>query len=299
MPSSDHDRLSAYLDNLWLERGLSDNSLAAYRRDLTAFVDWLTQRNQTLAVFCVSDLLDYLAYCHGQALSARSIARKLSAIRGLCQDLVRRGDRLDDPSADVAPPKLPKSLPKTLSEEDVDRLLQAMDGDSVLSLRDRCALEILYAAGLRVSELTQLRLPNIDQQTGVLRIMGKGSKERLVPVGEECLHWLQRYLAQARPELPGSRLSDYLFPGRSGGAVTRQTIWHRVKAMATKAGISHGLSPHGLRHAFATHLLNHGVDLRSVQLMLGHADLSTTQIYTQVAAARLQNLHAKHHPRNR
>lgn len=299
MPSSDHDRVSVYLDNLWLERGLSDNSLAAYRRDLTAFVDWLALRGQSLAVFSVSDLLAYLADCHAQSLSARSIARKLSAIRGLCQDLVRRKDRNDDPSADVAPPKLPKPLPKTLSEADIDRLLQAASDDSAVGLRDRCALEMLYASGLRVSELTQLRLPHIDRQTGVLRVMGKGSKERLVPVGEECLYWLQRYLTNARPDLPGAGLSDFLFPGRDGGAVTRQTIWHRVKARAKRAGIDSSLSPHGLRHAFATHLLNHGVDLRSVQLMLGHADLSTTQIYTQVAAARLQSLHATHHPRNR
>ena len=299
MPTSDYDRVSVYLDSLWLERGLSENSLAAYRRDLAAFVDRLHLRNLSLAAFSVADLLDDLALGHQQGLSARSIARRLSSIRGLCQFLVRSGVRSDDPSVDVSPPKLPKTLPRTLSEADVDRLLNAVSDDSTVDLRDRCALELLYAAGLRVSELVQLRLPMIDRQTGVIKVMGKGSKERLVPVGEECLHWLQHYLTSARPELPGSAVSDHLFPGRSGGAMTRQTIWHRVKAVALRAGVDTALSPHGLRHAFATHLLNHGVDLRSVQLMLGHADLSTTQIYTQVAAARLQNLHAQHHPRNR
>lgn len=299
MPTSDHDRVSAYLDSLWLERGLSENSLAAYRRDLAAFVERLQSRNLSLAAFSVADLLDDLASAHQQGLSARSVARRLSAIRGLCQFLVRIGLRDSDPSVDVTPPKLPKSLPKTLSEAEVERLLQAMGDQSAVDLRDRCALELLYAAGLRVSELVALRLPMIDRQTGVVKVMGKGSKERLVPVGEECLHWMQRYLQEARGTFSGAGQSDYLFPGRGGGGMTRQTIWHRVKAVAARAGIDSQLSPHGLRHAFATHLLNHGVDLRSVQLMLGHADLSTTQIYTHVAAARLQNLHAQHHPRNR
>lgn len=298
MPKTDIDRVSAYLDSLWLERGLSENTLAAYRRDLAAFVDGLHAVHSDLAAFSVAELLGYLAGCHERNLSARSIARQLSAIKGLCQFLVRTQYRGDDPSADVAPPKLPKPLPKTLSESDVEALLSAVSDDSALDLRDRCVLEILYASGLRVSELVELRLSRVDRQLGVVKVMGKGNKERLVPMGEECLHWLQRYLDEARAQLPGAAQSDYVFPGRSGGPMTRQSIWHRVKARASRAGISEELSPHGLRHAFATHLLNHGVDLRSVQLMLGHADLSTTQIYTQVAAARLQALHAEHHPRN-
>lgn len=298
MPKTDIDRVSAYLDSLWLERGLSENTLAAYRRDLAAFVDGLQSVSSDLAAFSVSELLGYLSDCHQRGLSARSIARQLSAIKGLCQFLVRSHYRTDDPSADVVPPKLPKPLPKTLSESDVDALLTAVPSESPLDLRDRCALEILYASGLRVSELIELRLSRVDRQLGVVKVTGKGNKERLVPMGEECLHWLERYLSEARSQLPGASLSDYVFPGRGGGPMTRQSIWHRVKARAARAGIDTTLSPHGLRHAFATHLLNHGVDLRSVQLMLGHADLSTTQIYTQVAAARLQALHAEHHPRN-
>ncbi len=294
---SDSDRVAAYLDSLWLERGLSENSLAAYRRDLTAWVDWLTSRQLSLAVFCVSDLSDYLAARQAAGLSVRSLARQLSSIRGLSQYTVRIGLRADDASRDVPAPRMPRSLPHTLSESDVEALLAAPDVASVIGLRDKVALEILYAAGLRVSELTALRLPMIDRQAGVVRVMGKGGKERLVPLGEECVHWLGRYLTESRPLLPGAQASDYVLPGRKG-AWTRQSMWHRIKAMALKAGVDPSLSPHGLRHAFATHLLNHGVDLRSVQLMLGHADLSTTQIYTEVATARLQALHAAHHPRN-
>ena len=299
MLGRDIDYVSAYLDSLWLERGLSEATLAAYRQDLTAFVTWLNQQGQTLAVFSVSDVLDFLGDCHRRSLSPRSVARRLSSLRGLCQYLVRVGVLASDPCADVPAPQVAKTLPKTLTESEVESLLQAVSDQSLTDLRDRCALELLYAAGLRVSELVNLRLPMVDRNTGVLKILGKGSKERLVPVGEECLYWLQRYLSEARPSLPGAGVSDFVFPGRSGGALTRQSIWHRVKAVAAKAGIDQTLSPHGLRHAFATHLLNHGVDLRSVQLMLGHADLSTTQIYTHVAQARLARLHEQHHPRNR
>ncbi|WP_420550406.1 site-specific tyrosine recombinase XerD [Litorivicinus lipolyticus] len=294
---TDTDRVAAYLDSLWLERGLSENSLAAYRRDLTAWVGWLNSRQLTLAVFCVSDLSAYLADRQVTGLSTRSLARVLSSVRGLCQYLVRIGLRSDDPSRDVPAPRMPRTLPSTLSEADVDALLATPDVSTVHGLRDKVALEILYAAGLRVSELTALRLPMIDRQAGVVRVTGKGSKERLVPLGEECVFWIGRYLEQARALLPAAGDSDYLLPGRKG-AWTRQALWYRIKAVALAAGVNPGLSPHGLRHAFATHLLNHGVDLRSVQMMLGHADLSTTQIYTQVATARLQALHDAHHPRN-
>lgn len=246
----------------------------------------------------MSDVLEFMADGHAQGLGARSVARRFSTLRGLARYLVATGQRWDDPTVDVTPPKLPRSLPKTFSEDAIERLLSVPDVATPLGLRDRAALEILYAAGLRISELINLRIATMDRQVGVVRVIGKGDKERLVPLGEECLHWVERYLQEGRPLLPGAQATDCLFPGRNG-PLTRQTLWHRIKKLAVQAGIENTMSPHDLRHAFATHLLNHGVDLRSVQLMLGHSDLSTTQIYTHVATARLQRLHREHHPRNR
>jgi integrase/recombinase XerD len=287
----------SFLDALWLERGLSDNTLAAYRRDLGAFDQWLQSRDTPLEAASRGDIQAYLAHLLALRRSPRSAARVLSCLRGFYRYLLREGLRNDDPSLDLDGVRTGRPLPKTLSEEDVDALLGAPDTDSALGLRDRCMLELLYACGLRVSELTGLLLGQVSLNQGVVRVSGKGGKERLVPIGDEALSWLQRYLASARPELLAGQASDAMFPGRAGKAMTRQTFWHRIKRHAVTAGISAPLSPHVLRHAFATHLVNHGADLRVVQLLLGHSDLSTTQIYTHVARARLRDLHEKHHPR--
>jgi integrase/recombinase XerD len=229
--------------------------------------------------------------------SPRSAARALSCLRGYYRYLLREGHRDDDPTLDLDSPRLGRPLPKTLSEEEVEALLAAPDTETALGVRDRCMLEVLYACGLRVSELTSLTLSELSLNQGVLRVLGKGGKERLVPIGEEALGWLADYLQGARRELLGEIASEALFPGRGGRAMTRQTFWHRIKAHSRTAGITRPLSPHVLRHAFATHLVNHGADLRVVQLLLGHSDLSTTQIYTHVARTRLRDLHEKHHPR--
>ena len=298
MAESDSDRLEAYLDSLWLERGLSENTLAAYRRDLAAWVSWLHSQDITLAAFSVSDVFRFTDVQRTQGLQASSLARRLSALKGFGAFLASSGHRLDNPLAELPAPSVPKGLPKAPSEQDVEALLKAPDTNTAVGLRDRAALEVLYASGLRISELTQLRLATLDRQSGVVRVLGKGDKERLVPLGEECLHWVDRFVFEARPLMVGAQQSDFVFPGRNG-AMTRQTLWHRIKLLSAEAGLQTHWSPHGLRHAFATHLLNHGVDLRSVQLMLGHADLSTTQIYTHVATERLQRLHQQHHPRNR
>lgn len=289
--------LERYLDAAWIEKGLSDNTLAAYRRDLTGLDRWLSARGTSLAVAQRSDLQAYLAHLLAEGRSPRSAARVLSCVRGFYRYLLRTGDLHLDPSLDLDSPRIGRPLPKSISEADVAALLQAPDLEQPLGLRDRCMLEVLYACGLRVSELVGLRLSQLSLNQGVVRITGKGGKERLVPVGEEALDWLQRYLREARGELLGAKTSDVIFPGRGGAAMTRQTFWHRIKLHAKTAGIRASISPHVLRHAFATHLVNHGADLRVVQLLLGHSDLSTTQIYTHVARQRLQELHERHHPR--
>lgn len=289
--------VEAYLDAIWMEKGLSENTLAAYRRDLQAFRGWAGTRNRDLAKVQRSDVQAYLAYLLSSRRSPRSAARALSCLRGFYRHLLRTGAITVDPTLDMDSPRLGRPLPKTLSEADVDRLLEAPDLDDAIGFRDRCMLELLYACGLRVSELVGLTLAEVSVNQGVLRVTGKGGKERLVPIGEEALNWLQRYLREGRGALLGLRSSDVLFPSRRGPAMTRQAFWYRIKHHARTAGIVHPLSPHVLRHAFATHLVNHGADLRVVQLLLGHSDLSTTQIYTHVARQRLQQLHAQHHPR--
>ena len=286
-----------FLDALWLERGLSDNTLAAYRRDLAAFERWADSRQLSLTAAERSDLQAYLAHMLAARKSPRSAARSLSCLRGFFRFLLREGLRDDDPTLDLDGMRIGRPLPKTLSEAEVEALLAAPDTDSALGLRDRCMLELLYACGLRVSELTGLGVSEVSLNQGAVRVRGKGGKERLVPVGEEALVWLQRYLKNARPDLLSGHTSEALFPGRGGAPMTRQTFWHRIKRHAKTAGIDKPLSPHVLRHAFATHLVNHGADLRVVQLLLGHSELSTTQIYTHVARARLRQLHEKHHPR--
>jgi integrase/recombinase XerD len=286
-----------FLDAAWMERGLSENTLAAYRRDLASFARWAGKRSLEPENAGRADLQAYLASLLAAGRSPRSAARVLSCLRGFFRFLLREGLRDDDPSLDLEAPRLGRPLPKTLSEKEVEALLAAPDTGEALGMRDRCMFEVLYACGLRVSELTGLTLSQISLAQGVLRVTGKGGKERLVPIGEEALHWLQRYVMTARPELLRGRTSDALFPGRDGGPITRQAFWYRIRHHARSAGIARPLSPHVLRHAFATHLVNHGADLRVVQLLLGHSDLSTTQIYTHVARARLQELHDRHHPR--
>ncbi len=299
-PGDDAQQLvEQWLDGLWMEKGLMDNSLVSYRQDLAGFTGWLATRAHTRLENCSRvHIYDFLDYQFSRNMSPRSMARQLSALRGFFQWMVREGLVKEDPTALVERPRTGRVLPKSLSEADVVSLLETPDVSTALGLRDKAMLEVLYATGLRVSELIGLTLGMVSLQQGVVRVVGKGSKERLVPLGEEAVYWLDRYLRDARPDLLGEVASDVIFPGRGGKVMTRQTFWHRLKQVAAHAGISRPLSPHTLRHAFATHLLNHGADLRVIQMLLGHSDLSTTQIYTHVAKARLQDLHARHHPRS-
>ncbi len=291
-------RIEQFLDALWLERNLAENSLSAYRRDLSMVVEWLHHRGLSLATAQSGDLQTLLAERVEGGYKATSTARMLSAVRRLFQHLYREKIRDDDPSALLASPKLPQRLPKDLSEAQVERLLQAPTVEEPIELRDKAMLEVLYATGLRVSELVGLTMSDVSLRQGVVRVIGKGNKERLVPLGEEAVYWLEQYLTHGRPWLLNGQSLDILFPSNRARQMTRQTFWHRIKHYAQLAGIdSEKLSPHVLRHAFATHLLNHGADLRVVQMLLGHSDLSTTQIYTHVATERLRQLHQQHHPR--
>ena len=285
--------IDQYIDEIWLEKGLSVNTLAAYRRDLQALAE---DAGKDLFQVSEADLLQVLAKRYGRGLQARSSARWLSCIKGFYRHSLARGRIAADPAAHVEHPRLSKPLPGTLSEQQVVALLNAPDAETPIGLRDRAMLELLYATGLRISELVSLGLASINLRQGVVRVVGKGGKERLVPVGQEALAWVARFVRDGRPALFGDRTAA-LFPSRRGRPMTRQTFWHAIKRYALQAGIDRSISPHTLRHAFATHLLNHGADLRAVQMMLGHADLSTTQIYTHIAQARLKNLHETHHPR--
>jgi len=297
MKAADGMLVDRFLDALWMERGLSQNTLAAYGADLKRLSEWLrTNSGAALPEASRGDLLAFLAARARQSSSPRSAARMVSTLRRFYRYLRREGVIADDPSARLESPKLGRPLPKALTEAEVEALLAAPDCSESLGLRDRAMMEVLYATGLRVSELVGLTLSQLNLRQGVLRVSGKGGKERLVPVGEAALTWLERYLSQARPMLVGGP-GDVLFPSRRRSVMTRQTFWHHIKRYAVRAGIRKNLSPHTLRHSFATHLLNHGADLRVVQILLGHSDLSTTQIYTHVAQARLQALHAAHHPR--
>ncbi|MDE2310733.1 MAG: site-specific tyrosine recombinase XerD [Betaproteobacteria bacterium] len=293
------DILDEFCDSLWLEDGLSRNTLEGYRRDLRKFSAWLEkQRGAPLLQATHADIQGFLAHLVGeQKAKAASTSRAISSLKRLFRYLLRQNKVDADPTLQIATPKLPRSLPKSLTEQDVEQLLNAPDVDTPLGLRDRTMFEVLYATGLRVSELVTLRIAQVSMDMGVVRVMGKGSKERLVPLGEEALDWLRRYLAQGRAVLLAGKVSDALFVTARAAAMTRQMFWHLIKRHARLGGLNKPLSPHTLRHAFATHLLNHGADLRVVQLLLGHADISTTQIYTHVARERLKQLHAKHHPR--
>jgi integrase/recombinase XerD len=298
MNAADETLLDRFLDALWLEHGLRPNTLSAYRQDLTAFGAWLGARGEGLADAGSAQIAAYFADLRDRAVRPRTAARAVSSLRRLYRYLLREKLIATDPTSLLESPKLGRPLPRSLTEAQVEALLAAPDTATALGLRDRAMLETLYATGLRVSELVGLTLTSIGLGAGVVRAVGKGDKERIVPVGEEALDWVQRYLAQARGLLLGSKVSDALFPTGRGGPMTRQAFWHNIKRYARCAGIAGtSLSPHTLRHAFATHLLNHGADLRVVQLLLGHADLSTTQIYTHVARERLKVLHARHHPR--
>ena len=287
-----------YLDSLWMERGLSENTLSAYRRDLTLFSEWLDQQGaQSLLTADASQIQSYLGLKLRQGASPRSSARFLSAARSFYRWSLREGRIVDDPTLRIESPKQGRPLPKSLSEADVDQLLSTPDLELPLAFRDRTMLEILYACGLRVSELVSLRVEQVGLNQGIVRVLGKGGKERLVPMGEEALDWLTQYMRGPRSELLKGQPSNVLFPSNRSREMTRQTFWYRIKIYAKRAGIQTHLSPHTLRHAFATHLLNHGADLRVVQMLLGHSDLSTTQIYTHVASQRMQALHEQHHPR--
>ncbi len=293
----DLSALTRFLDAAWLQRGLADNTRMAYRSDLEQFAQWLLLRGKTLPEVRRETLLEYLSWRLEAGYKARSSARFLSGARGFYQYLLEEGSIIENPTLQIELPQIGRALPDTLSEADVEALLAAPDIEEVLGLRDRCMLEVLYACGLRVTELISLTLDQLNLRQGVVRVMGKGSKERLVPLGETALDWLVLYIKEGRGELLNAASTDVLFPSQRGQQMTRQTFWHRIKIHAKQAGISKPLSPHTLRHAFATHLLNHGADLRVVQMLLGHSDLSTTQIYTHVAKARLQAIHSEHHPR--
>ena len=296
MNAADRALIDGFADILLLEEGLSANTLDAYRRDLEAFAGWLMSQRRRLVTATPEDLSRYLLVRAGKA-KPRSSARLLSSLKRFYRYAVRATLLRRDPTALLESPKIGRSLPKILTEEQVEKLLQAPDVSSVLGLRDRAMFETLYATGLRVSELVGLKLSQVSVGQGVVRVIGKGDKERLVPLGEEAIAWLQRYLKEARPDLVKRRATDAVFATARAAGMTRQAFWHNIKRYARRAGIRSGLSPHTLRHAFATHLLNHGADLRVVQMLLGHSDLSTTQIYTHVAQARLKQLHAQHHPR--
>ncbi|MFC5570475.1 site-specific tyrosine recombinase XerD [Lysobacter yangpyeongensis] len=299
-PLRDDDAVAIkdFLDAAWAESGLSRQTQDSYRRDLEGLARWCDGRSGGVDGADRARLFDYLAWRSRNGYSPRSNARLLSALRAFYAYRVRSGARSDDPTALLDPPKLPRSLPKALGESQIDALLASPDIGTPLGLRDRAMFELMYACGLRVSELVNLPATAVNLRQGVLRVTGKGSKERLVPLGEEAQHWLERYLATARPQLAGKRALAPLFLNASGEAPTRQQFWQLVKRYAGAAGIDPAkISPHGLRHSFATHLLNHGADLRALQMLLGHSSLSTTQIYTLVAREQLKQLHAKHHPR--
>jgi integrase/recombinase XerD len=295
LAQENQELIDLFIDALWLESGLSKNTLSAYRSDLTRLSRFVGKTS--LLAVQQSDIQRFLAELMAQGSKSSSSARVLSTLRRFYRYQIRERRVREDPCAQVLSPKQGRPLPKSLSEQQVSDLLESPDADSELGLRDRAMLETLYATGLRVSELVNLTLLEINLEVGVVRIVGKGNKERLVPLGEQAVSWVRRYLTDARSELLKSKTSDALFVTARGAPMTRQAFWYLIKKYALRAGVNQPLSPHTLRHAFATHLINHGADLRSVQMLLGHADLSTTQIYTHIARERLQSMHAQHHPR--
>lgn len=298
LDSSRDPVIDQFIDILWAQKGLAELTLSAYQQDLVQFSRWLSERGERLSTAKELEIQQFLQQRHDRGASARSNARLLSTFKQFYRHLVRSGDRQDNPTALISAPKIPRSLPNSMAESDVEKLLQAPDLESDYGLRDRCMLELMYSSGLRVSELVGLQVNQVNTRLGLVRLVGKGSKERVVPVGEEAAHWLTRYLQVARPALQLSgRVNDALFLSSRGTGITRQAFWQNIKKHLLTAGVKTSFSPHSLRHAFATHLLNHGADLRTVQMLLGHSSLSTTQIYTHIAQTRLQSIHAQHHPR--
>jgi integrase/recombinase XerD len=292
----DAQLLDSFIDHLWLEDGLSKNTLESYRQDLTTFALWLTPQHKQLLTVRQADIQQYLAVRFPQS-KPRSIGRLIASLRRFYRYLLRENQVSQDPTLQIESPKLPRSLPKSLNEDEVVALLKAPNVMGAAGLRDRAMLELLYACGLRVSELVGIKVTEVSLSDGVVRVTGKGSKTRLVPMGEEAVDWLSRYIKESRSTILQKRLCDALFVTNRGEAMTRQAFWYLIKRYALLAGITKHMSPHVLRHAFATHLLNHGADLRVVQMLLGHSDISTTQIYTHVARERLKQLHSMHHPR--
>lgn len=296
LSSVDAAELDTFIDHLWLEDGLSRNTLESYRQDLTTFAFWLANQNRQLLTVDQADIQQYLAVKFPQS-KPRSIGRLIASLRRFYRFLLRENKISKDPTLQIESPKLPRSLPKSLNEDEVVALLNAPNVAESVGLRDRAMLELLYACGLRVSELVGIKVTEVSVNEGVVRVTGKGSKTRLVPMGEEAADWISRYLREARSDILQIRLTDALFVTNRGEAMTRQAFWYLIKRYSLVAGITKPMSPHVLRHAFATHLLNHGADLRVVQMLLGHSDISTTQIYTHVARERLKQLHSVHHPR--
>jgi integrase/recombinase XerD len=292
----DQLELDTFIDHLWLEDGLSKNTLESYRLDLTTFAAWVKTQHKQMLTVDKNDIQQYLAVKFPQS-KPRSIGRLIASLRRFYRYSLRENKISIDPTLQIQSPKLPRSLPKSLNEEEVLALLNAPDLTEPAGLRDRAMLELLYACGLRVTELVSIKTTEVSLSDAVVRVTGKGSKTRLVPMGEEAADWIGRYLKQARPDILQKRLSDALFVTNRSEAMTRQAFWYLIKRYALLAGINKHMSPHVLRHAFATHLLNHGADLRVVQMLLGHSDISTTQIYTHVARERLKKLHSQHHPR--
>jgi integrase/recombinase XerD len=289
--------IDRFLDAIWMERGLSENTLGAYRADLMALQQRLAERDVEFVRASRADILDYIAWRVEGGAKPRSTARQLSSFRRFYRYMLREGVIAQDPTAQIAMPKIGRALPQSLTEDEVDALLGAPNVSEPLGHRDRAMLEVLYATGVRVSELINLRLSQINLNQGVLRIIGKGDRERLIPLGDEAQDWVREFMEGPRVEILLERQTEYLFPTRRGDRMTRQAFWHIIKRYAKKASVNKKLSPHTLRHAFATHLLNNGADLRVVQLLLGHSDVSTTQIYTHVARERMKDLHSRHHSR--
>jgi integrase/recombinase XerD len=289
--------IDQFIDHLWLEDGLSKNTLNSYRFDLSIFVSWLAETKK-VELLDVSELeiQEFLAFKFPTSKS-RSISRLLATLRRFFRFLLRENKIKEDPTLKIQTPKIPKSLPKSLSEDEVEGLLEAPDIKTDVGIRDRSMLELLYACGLRVSELVGIQLTEVILSDGVIRVTGKGSKTRLVPMGEEAVDWIKKYLTESRQNILNKQTSKFLFVTNRGGEMTRQAFWYLIKKYALMANIDKPMSPHILRHAFATHLINHGADLRVVQMLLGHSDISTTQIYTHVARERLKKLHQEHHPR--
>ncbi|MDH5592994.1 MAG: site-specific tyrosine recombinase XerD [Gammaproteobacteria bacterium] len=296
-PESEVSVIESFIDMLWVERGLSENTLSAYRNDLFKLAQWLNKQDTSLLKAQREDLLGYLAERVSQGVQVRTTARMLSSLRRFYQFMLREGRTINDPTAMIEAPRMGRPLPKSLTEKEVESLLLAPNIKDPMGVRDRTMMEVLYATGLRVTELVGLKLSQLNLRQGVVRITGKGNKERLAPLGEEAIFWLEQYLNDARHDIIREHVTEAVFPTRRGSAMTRQMFWHIIKRYAQHSEVKKELSPHTLRHSFATHLINNGADLRAVQMLLGHSDLSTTQIYTHVARERLKRLHDEHHPR--